>query len=565
MTVAAATVRRLRVAAGPHAGAVTARALVEDALNTRAGAAGPAAQRGLLVLRRLDAGNAAGPGARARVASRVEQGLRAAAARAVPPDSPGAAGADAVLFRDAVEPYRLYAAALLRGGGADLWFLRAVFGHRPGAPARPRFRALLLRAASQTGAPAFLAAVLTEAARMGSAETVLAELSPADQAAILVAFTGPAPRESTVETAAPSPNDTIIAALVARAPAALREQARDALRRTGDASATAWILAAAVLAATRPGPVSPRALMAAVRLLRQPGKIAPVPPVVRAPTEGTPTRSPTFVHDEPAPLVPGSLPAAPATLPSVQPPTPVGEDHAAIAPQRVDPPATEPTPAAPVPDHLPTRFAGAVLAVTLLDRLAGNLLNHPDAIEAEIGRATLAAMLDRAGAAPFDPARAAFAPSGLGLPLPAPVPFLIAPAIRDGLNLRPIPGHPRWRLLTCRRGLTIVGCWRGRAPGAVRSSRPRRGRPMALSQPALILGLQIAARAWARDLTGRPLRALVHRPGWIAADQTHLDVTMPAGAISLAIRRAGLDIDPGWCGWLARVVAIRYDYGEPDA
>jgi hypothetical protein len=88
---------------------------------------------------------------------------------------------------------------------------------------------------------------------------------------------------------------------------------------------------------------------------------------------------------------------------------------------------------------------------------------------------------------------------------------------------------------------------------------------MALSEPALILSLQIAARARARDITGQPLRELLHRPGWIAADRTHLEVTMPAGAISLAIRRAGLDVDPGWCSWLARVVAICYDYGGPDA
>jgi hypothetical protein len=233
-------------------------------------------------------------------------------------------------------------------------------------------------------------------------------------------------------------------------------------------------------------------------------------------------------------------------------------------------------PEAPAPDDhpfgAPTRFAGAVLAVTLLDRIAGRLLDDPDAVEAEIGRRTLAAMLSRAGATRFDPARAAFAPSGLGLPLLASVPFLIAaPRLlrRPGLRLRPVAGHRGSRLLTCRRGITVLACWQGRAPAGVRAALhgcpPRRGPAIPLRDTALALSLEITARSAARDLTGQPLRALLHRPGWIATARTHLDVTMPAGAISLAIRRAGLDIDPGWCGWLARVVAIRYDYGGPDA
>jgi len=66
-------VARLRVATSGGRGAVTARALVEDALRCEADATGPAARRGVLVLRRLAAGSAHGRALRGRVAGLREE------------------------------------------------------------------------------------------------------------------------------------------------------------------------------------------------------------------------------------------------------------------------------------------------------------------------------------------------------------------------------------------------------------------------------------------------------------------------------------------------------------
>ena len=55
-----------------------------------------------------------------------------------------------------------------------------------------------------------------------------------------------------------------------------------------------------------------------------------------------------------------------------------------------------------------------------------------------------------------------------------------------------------------------------------------------------------------------PVSALIAGPGRLRANATHLDFERPLAGVQLAVRRAGLDLDPGWLPWLGRVVAIRY-------
>lgn len=57
--------------------------------------------------------------------------------------------------------------------------------------------------------------------------------------------------------------------------------------------------------------------------------------------------------------------------------------------------------------------------------------------------------------------------------------------------------------------------------------------------------------------------ALIVGPGRLRAGPTHLDFERPLASVQLAVRRAGLDLDPGWLPWLGRVVAIRYVEGWP--
>jgi len=58
------------------------------------------------------------------------------------------------------------------------------------------------------------------------------------------------------------------------------------------------------------------------------------------------------------------------------------------------------------------------------------------------------------------------------------------------------------------------------------------------------------------------LRALVARPGQVAATRTHIDVVMPLRDLDIRVRRARLDADPGWVPWLGKVVSFHYE-AEP--
>jgi len=50
----------------------------------------------------------------------------------------------------------------------------------------------------------------------------------------------------------------------------------------------------------------------------------------------------------------------------------------------------------------------------------------------------------------------------------------------------------------------------------------------------------------------------VMRKGVVVRTRTHFDLFLDAGSVDLGIRKAGLDIDPGWVFWLGRVVCFHY-------
>jgi hypothetical protein len=51
---------------------------------------------------------------------------------------------------------------------------------------------------------------------------------------------------------------------------------------------------------------------------------------------------------------------------------------------------------------------------------------------------------------------------------------------------------------------------------------------------------------------------LARRPGLIVADPGWLEVQLNVDDVDLLVRRAGLDLDPGWLDWLGTVVVFRY-------
>ncbi|MER5731882.1 hypothetical protein ABT084_26690, partial [Streptomyces sp. NPDC002138] len=52
--------------------------------------------------------------------------------------------------------------------------------------------------------------------------------------------------------------------------------------------------------------------------------------------------------------------------------------------------------------------------------------------------------------------------------------------------------------------------------------------------------------------------AMARREGRIVAEPGWIEATLSAADTDLTVRRAGLDLDPGWLGWLGAVVRYRY-------
>jgi hypothetical protein len=99
--------------------------------------------------------------------------------------------------------------------------------------------------------------------------------------------------------------------------------------------------------------------------------------------------------------------------------------------------------------------------------------------------------------------------------------------------------------------------------------------PAVAGLPPLATGLEFEgadralAAKWSRSVRGScatgaaiTLRALVRRPGRVTATPTHIDVFFDHRQADVRIRRAGLDIDPGWVPWFGRVVHFHYRYEE---
>jgi hypothetical protein len=65
-------------------------------------------------------------------------------------------------------------------------------------------------------------------------------------------------------------------------------------------------------------------------------------------------------------------------------------------------------------------------------------------------------------------------------------------------------------------------------------------------------------RRWCRCVARIGLHSLICRPGRIRFTETHIDVAFRAADADIRVRKAGLDIDPGWTPWLGRVVHFHY-------
>jgi hypothetical protein len=132
------------------------------------------------------------------------------------------------------------------------------------------------------------------------------------------------------------------------------------------------------------------------------------------------------------------------------------------------------------------------------------------------------------------------------------------------LVTRRVLGKSNKHLLCDSSGLAVLAIWQGKTPAAV--SQLMEGRTIKFMPAAKdngdlqqITGTYLfAIKRYLRRYARTGLRQMVARPARLAVTKTHLDVTLPMRTVDIDMRKAGLDIDPGWVPWLGRVVQFHY-------
>lgn len=170
-------------------------------------------------------------------------------------------------------------------------------------------------------------------------------------------------------------------------------------------------------------------------------------------------------------------------------------------------------------------WAGCVLLVGLLNRLDMEKMfrANQELIGLEFVPRLFVAIADRFGVSRDDPLRWMFASW--------------QPVTKDSLGKIHVPDS-WWPLTT-------------------HSGRPLQQGPGRQVQE-LINITQLMASIYLRRFCRLSLRSLIRRPGRVVITNTHWDAVFDIDQTDLRLRRMALDCDPGWVGWLGRVVQIHY-------
>lgn len=223
----------------------------------------------------------------------------------------------------------------------------------------------------------------------------------------------------------------------------------------------------------------------------------------------------------------------------------------------------------------PFEHAGLLFLVNVLQRLgmAKTLQDYPLLAELNLPGHILVACANRLSIGAQEIARLAISPAEK-LPYterpcdfiaPAAWPEWLLPVHRAStLRLHRAPGGRK--LLCDDSGTLALAIWQGETPRGVdelcHGRHIRRGLPLQnLNELQLLCSSHVFALGrYLMRVARMSLCRAVARRGQLQATRTHIDVTMALGELDLKVRRAGLDIDPGWVPWLGRVV--RFHYGE---
>lgn len=508
-------IRRLELTASDDALVRRATILLEDALRT-ASLVGADDDRMVLV-RRLDLGTIHCESS-AGIALEAERRFAELATGAIHATQPAAATAPVVFFRDDAEPCIALAERVARGEPALEWFWPLAVPGWNVALARDKGLRFLLFRALETSAGVAAAVRLVQAlAAAGAVDRLLAALRPEDGRAFALAcgWSEPAPTPGGGEEPAPL--------LTAPLPSgqSLSRASLELLAHwsktwgTHDARTT-W-LACILVADSRPALLGSTSLVThAAQAVRAAAHIRAAPPLETRSEEesqGWATVVGTAVPRRGAPRgnqedrrpasPPARRPRRRSETERAEPETPGRRPDLPMPHDHegagVMSGTTEPLAAAP----RQTRSAGLFFLVSLLSRLGIDtaLREQPGLIEREFALKLIHRTAALLGISRDDPAVAGLPPLSTGLEF-------------EGAD---------------------------RAV-AVRWSRSMRG--------SCVTGAAMT------------LRALVRRSGRVTATPTHIDVLFDHRQADVRIRRAGLDVDPGWVPWFGRVVHFHYRYGE---
>jgi hypothetical protein len=197
---------------------------------------------------------------------------------------------------------------------------------------------------------------------------------------------------------------------------------------------------------------------------------------------------------------------------------------------------------------------------------------HPHLLVSDLPRQVLASVLVRLGAAAADPTRHLLV--GPLESVSQLAPFVAPPRWVDGIAsgspwIVSRPSALRARLLCDGTGRLPLASWAAPAPAAVRAlagahhlDRRRQHSNAFLNEPAIVTAWVTATRRWCRRYAHAGLHRVVCRPARVRTTATHVDVSFDHRDADASMRRAGLDIDPGWVPWFSRVVQFHYVYGH---
>ena len=543
--------------------------LIEDALRT---ASLPDAGAGMLLFRRLALGRFGADVAPQTLSLALERRVAALRGLAVHAAAPGAAQSPAVWFRDALEAHSLLALRIAEGEPAHEWFWPLVVPElQPAGGAAQRLRAVVHSLRRRPEAPIALPLLGRALARRGHADLLRAAVGAAQTTELLPARTTEAERQTAPTPAADATLPTAIAPKDADTP--------PSRSRRPIASAPA---AASTIAAPSAGPTAARAaqvLAGSPRIDRPEAHVAPRPAsLARAAGTSAPH------HERDDSTVGSTRPPPPAPRSTAHPAAqPESAMHAPVPARAAQPELTTQAPAParapqapesgrldqpPWPDAAPTEAGGLLFLLPVLARLGYErwLEDSPQWAPLAIDRRMLALVCARLALPPHDPAwRLCAAPT-----LPSPERFC-APSTWDegiaacGSAWRRAATADGTRLWDAS-GPLLLAAWPGRRrPAAVASLL--RGRRIVRCDvetrdpdltAAVTAAWLTACRRWLRRRARLGIASAVARPARLSLTPTHADVFFDLNGVSLAVRRAGLDLDPGWVPWFGRVVGFHY-------